>query len=176
MKTVKGPLNRAQFRATISEAASMQRKIEAAGSCGECTQCCTVLAIDKLMKPEGTPCKSLRKDAPGCARYESRPKACRYFLCLWRLQKMDENLRPDKSGIVLYPCHFGDVFGIMAMATRREDAHAATQWLNDLSLALNTPIMVRVCREKLGGVVGTPEQQKQIIEHQRKKGLLRVLP
>ena len=176
MKTAKRPLNRAQFRATISEAASMQRKIEAAGSCGECTQCCTVLAIDKLMKPEGTPCKSIRKDAPGCARYDSRPKACRYFLCLWRLQEMDESLRPDKSGIVLYPCHFGNVFGIMAMATTRDVASAAMQWLVEVGRLWKVPIMVRVCREKAGAVIGEPEQRDEIIEHQRKKGLLRVLP
>jgi hypothetical protein len=67
--------------------------------CGDCTVCCTVLAIDKpdIQKPAGVTCRHCRS---GCAIYETRPTLCRDFHCGWRqLPILDDSWRPDRSGI-----------------------------------------------------------------------------
>ena len=67
--------------------------------CGECTLCCTVMAIDKLdiQKQAGVTCRHCRG---GCAIYETRPRLCRDFHCGWRqLPILDESWRPDRSGV-----------------------------------------------------------------------------
>ena len=68
-------------------------------NCGECTVCCTVMAVDKpeMQKEAGAPC---RHCAAGCAIYDTRPTLCRDFYCGWRhLPILDESWRPDKSGV-----------------------------------------------------------------------------
>ena len=67
--------------------------------CGECTVCCTVMAIDKpdIQKEAGVTC---RHCVSGCAIYETRPSLCRDYHCGWRqLPILDEDWRPDRSGV-----------------------------------------------------------------------------
>jgi hypothetical protein len=67
--------------------------------CGDCTVCCTVMAVDKpeMQKEAGAPC---RHCAAGCAVDDTRPALCRDFYCGWRhLPILDESWRPDKSGV-----------------------------------------------------------------------------
>lgn len=71
--------------------------------CGECTACCTHLKIDtaELQKLAGPDCEHLRPKR-GCGIYETRPQACRDFLCLWRqMPDMPDDWRPDRSGMLL---------------------------------------------------------------------------
>jgi hypothetical protein len=68
-------------------------------ACGDCTACCTVMAIDQpdIQKEAGVPCRHCRN---GCAIYDTRPGLCRDFHCGWRqLPILDENWRPDRSGV-----------------------------------------------------------------------------
>ncbi len=68
-------------------------------ACGECTVCCTVMAIDKpeIQKEAGLTC---RHCARGCTIYETRPALCRDFYCGWRqLPILDDSWRPDRSGV-----------------------------------------------------------------------------
>jgi hypothetical protein len=68
-------------------------------ACGECTVCCTAMAIDKpeIQKEAGATC---RHCAAGCTIYETRPALCREFYCGWRqLPILDDSWRPDKSGV-----------------------------------------------------------------------------
>jgi hypothetical protein len=78
--------------------------------CGECTICCTVMAIDKpdIQKQAGATCRHCRGGlaAPkpqgegGCAIYETRPALCRDYHCGWRqLPILDDGWRPDRSGV-----------------------------------------------------------------------------
>jgi hypothetical protein len=70
-------------------------------ACGECTVCCTVMAIDKpdIQKEAGVTCRHCRK---GCAIYETRPSLCRAFHCGWRqLPILDDGWRPDRSGVLV---------------------------------------------------------------------------
>ena len=67
--------------------------------CGDCTVCCTVMAVDKpeMQKEAGVPC---RYCAAGCTIYDRRPTLCREFYCGWRhLPILDDSWRPDKSGV-----------------------------------------------------------------------------
>mgnify|MGYP006270571377 FL=1 len=79
-------------------------------SCGGCTACCTVMAVEELAKPGFTPCGHLREPdgsgrQGGCGRYGSRPASCRSFECLWLrgLVLTSEEHRPDRVGLVLAP-------------------------------------------------------------------------
>jgi hypothetical protein len=68
--------------------------------CGECTVCCTAMAIDKpqIQKDAGVTCRHCT--AKGCAIYDMRPSLCRDYHCGWRqLSILDESWRPDHSGV-----------------------------------------------------------------------------
>ena len=67
--------------------------------CGDCTLCCTVMAIDKpeIQKEAGVTC---RHCVGGCTIYETRPPLCRDYHCGWRqLPILDDSWRPDRSGV-----------------------------------------------------------------------------
>ena len=66
--------------------------------CGECTLCCLVPAVPEIAKPINTMCKFCDK---GCTIYEDRPDSCRAFDCAWLMGAMDEDMRPDKSHVVI---------------------------------------------------------------------------
>jgi len=68
-------------------------------TCGACTLCCTVMAIDKpdIQKEAGVTCRHCRG---GCTIHAARPQLCRDFHCGWRqLPILDESWRPDLSGV-----------------------------------------------------------------------------
>lgn len=68
-------------------------------TCGTCTLCCTVMAIDKpeIQKEAGVTC---RHCSGGCTIYETRPALCREYHCAWRqLPILDDSWRPDLSGV-----------------------------------------------------------------------------
>jgi hypothetical protein len=69
--------------------------------CGSCTACCTVLGVKDLRKDDYTKCQ--HECAGGCGIYDSRPKECRTYECLWLASSNDapEGLRPDKLGVIL---------------------------------------------------------------------------
>lgn len=79
-----------------------------AGHCQDCTGCCVVFEVKDIGKKFGEPCKHLGKTlfGNGCTIYESRPDACRHYVCLWldaarRGMPFPENMRPDVSKVVL---------------------------------------------------------------------------
>ena len=72
-----------------------------AKTCGPCTQCCKVLAVEELGKPMGRPCVHLKPGA-GCGIYETRPHSCRTFECVWLMDpQMPHRFRPDQTKVVL---------------------------------------------------------------------------
>jgi hypothetical protein len=69
--------------------------------CGDCRVCCILPPINEpeLVKACGTPCSNLC--AAGCSIQETKPAACRTFLCAWRLiPEIDESWRPDRIGML----------------------------------------------------------------------------
>ncbi len=69
-------------------------------ACGECTACCTALAVGDLDKPTYTRGEHLCEK--GCAMYEQRPHQCRTWECMWLIGHVDgdERRRPDKLGLI----------------------------------------------------------------------------
>ena len=66
--------------------------------CGECTLCCTLLAVDDIQKQAGEKCVHCDN---GCAIYESRPDSCKSFYCAYaQMEKVNIALRPDKCGVI----------------------------------------------------------------------------
>jgi hypothetical protein len=73
-------------------------------ACGDCTACCTVLAVHELRKPMRWACDHV--SCAGCRVYDIRPQSCRDFNCQWLLGEIsgDNSARPDRLG-VLFDCH-----------------------------------------------------------------------
>jgi hypothetical protein len=69
-------------------------------TCGPCTLCCKVLAVEALGKPVGAWCQ--HRTAKGCGIYEDRPAPCRSFECVWLMDpEMPHRFRPDQTKVVL---------------------------------------------------------------------------
>jgi len=70
-------------------------------SCGDCTLCCKVMAIEQLAKPISSWCPHC-KPGRGCLIYDNRPAECRSFNCLWLVDdQLDQHWKPSKSRLVL---------------------------------------------------------------------------
>src|SRR3984885_14491986 len=70
-------------------------------TCGDCTLCCKVMAIEQLAKPISSWCPHCRPGR-GCLIYANRPAECRTFSCLWLVDdKLDQHWKPSKSKLVL---------------------------------------------------------------------------
>lgn len=77
------------------------KKLAEGRDCGTCQACCELMGVRELGKPYATRCQ--HQCSSGCAIYEARPYGCRVFECLWRMMPdMPLDMRPDKSGIMLY--------------------------------------------------------------------------
>lgn len=104
--------------------------------CGECTACCTLLAVDMTPvsatpKPERVKCTHACK--AGCSIYEKKPDSCTVFICLWLAtqmfdDEMPERWRPDKVGAVV------DVneLGVLTVHLKHEVAYEKPGPLRDL--------------------------------------------
>ena len=69
-------------------------------TCGDCTLCCKVMAVNSMSKPRGAWCRNCTKRS--CAIYDERPDDCRQFNCVWlKVETLPNELRPDKCGFVL---------------------------------------------------------------------------
>ncbi len=72
--------------------------------CGGCTACCRVLPIDtpELRKAPGIACSHCGPS--GCTIYETRFPICRTYFCGWHsLAMLNDEWRPDKSGVIVSP-------------------------------------------------------------------------
>jgi len=71
--------------------------------CGECTACCVELVIEdpKLVKLPGVKCKHLKRSG-GCGIYQTRPRTCQEWYCMWRFMPLlDKSWRPDQKGVLI---------------------------------------------------------------------------
>jgi len=103
----------------------MDIKIPKERECGDCQACCIAPYIDdpELKKGAFEDCRNLCET--GCSIYQNRPQTCRAFECGWLLGAMDDDWRPDKSGIML-TCN--DPFGkrsIFAWEVKRNASNSA---------------------------------------------------
>jgi Fe-S-cluster containining protein len=69
-------------------------------SCGECNACCKVFPVPEVGKHDTDWCQHC-KVGTGCGIYDTRPKVCRDYECVWLKGSGDESHRPDRFGILL---------------------------------------------------------------------------
>jgi hypothetical protein len=71
-------------------------------ACGECSVCCKDLMFDigPMRKLAGVMCPHCASPG-GCSVYETRWDICRTYYCGWRHLGLDEEWRPDRSGILI---------------------------------------------------------------------------
>lgn len=72
---------------------------QAKRKCEECQECCTKVSVKALDKPSDTICK--HQCQSGCAIYATRPKECAQFHCSWLNGNLPDDMRPDKSGVIV---------------------------------------------------------------------------
>ena len=93
--------------------------------CDGCTVCCKVMGVTELGKPGDTRCPHCVV-AQGCTIYDSRPKSCRTFECVWlqtqrSAHPMPLALRPDRSRVVIDTTNGGrDI--VLNVSRERPDA------------------------------------------------------
>lgn len=75
--------------------------VQAVRPCDGCTVCCTVFGVEEINKPAWDSCPSLNER--GCSIYETRPRHCRGFYCLYQHGIGTAMDRPDKLGVVFAP-------------------------------------------------------------------------
>ena len=108
--------------------------------CGECTACCTLLAVAELNKPARWTCD--HAGCQGCRVYDDRPMSCRAFNCLWLRGGLpsDPGLRPDKLGLMF------DAF--YSLATERERCVAFELWNGACDEPRAAELLNRMARER----------------------------
>ncbi len=74
--------------------------VESSRACGDCTACCTVMAVIELRKPSRRACDHVGRD--GCRIHDARPESCRAFNCAWLRGVVagGEETRPDALGVM----------------------------------------------------------------------------
>jgi hypothetical protein len=77
----------------LVEASSLTRK------CGSCVACCIYLGVEEIKKDHGVRCEHLVRHK-GCGIYDTRPKQCKNFYCLWKLGLGSRKDSPDDIGVV----------------------------------------------------------------------------
>lgn len=71
-------------------------------SCGSCTSCCKIPALDELQKPAGVVCSNCAVGV-GCRIYADRPSSCRTFMCGWIYNPhMGPELKPERCGVLIW--------------------------------------------------------------------------
>lgn len=78
--------------------------------------CCDILPIKILNKPDSVKCKY--SDGKRCLIYPTRPISCKNYFCYWTLNdNLNENLRPDKCGVIFEEVKNTDI--ILAITDHR---------------------------------------------------------
>jgi hypothetical protein len=109
--------------------------------CGECTACCTWLHGDAYGHEfgNGTSCKFL---CEGCSIHKVRPSACVNYQCGWSQYLIDEELRPDKCGIIISVENNQEGQYLKAILFDKDKINNSTiSYLDDWSKKMNTPIV-----------------------------------
>jgi len=115
---------------------------DALRSCGECSACCTVLAVNAIGKPADTACPN---ECNGCAIYESRPAGCRSYRCAWLDGELSHDDRPDGLGLVADSGSsnvFGSMWGPRARVARELWPGGGAAVVADM-VSSGRPVMLR---------------------------------
>lgn len=71
-------------------------------ACGTCNACCVALDVVEYDKPAHIPCPHLSKTGKGCGDYSARKPVCGAFECAWLQGGLPAEMRPDRSGLIVW--------------------------------------------------------------------------
>jgi hypothetical protein len=73
--------------------------------CAGCTACCHLPGVAEIGLKPFERCQHERGFpwVPGCGIYADRPSSCRTWSCQYALEGWDDELRPDRCGVVVGP-------------------------------------------------------------------------
>ncbi|HSS25166.1 MAG TPA: hypothetical protein VLL82_12395 [Mycobacterium sp.] len=73
--------------------------------CAGCTACCHLPGVAEIGLKPFERCRHERGFpwVPGCGIYADRPSSCRRWSCQYGLEGWDDELRPDRCGVVVGP-------------------------------------------------------------------------
>lgn len=93
--------------------------------CGSCTLCCKLMEISEIEKPVGEWC-GFCSVGNGCRiKYHAeRPKSCGEFNCLWLQGIGTEDMRPDRSKVVMSATRNGESL-VLHVDPSRPEAYKA---------------------------------------------------
>src|ERR1043166_479040 len=81
--------------------ARAEARVVGGRTCGSCTLCCKVIAVDDFKKPPGVWCPHCIR-GKGCGIYETRPTDCRTFFCEWMLESgLGPEWKPERAKFAL---------------------------------------------------------------------------
>lgn len=117
--------------------------------CGSCTACCTWL-IGNAYGWEfggGKSCRFLCET--GCSVHKARPKVCENYFCAWAQELIDEDLRPDKSGILVSveSNENGQYLKVIEIVKDSINTNII-EYFEDWSFKMNAPVMFVKQQEK----------------------------
>lgn len=110
--------------------------------CGSCTACCTWL-IGNAYGWEfggGKSCRFLCET--GCSVHKARPKVCENYFCAWAQELIDEDLRPDKSGILVSVENNENGQYLKVIEIVKDSINTnIIEYFEDWSFKMNAPVM-----------------------------------
>lgn len=115
--------------------------------CGECSLCCTVMAVDEIKKPENVKCNLLTPMGKCSVHHTGKPASCAEYQCLWLAGAMPEELKPNRSRIVADTDNSGQivVFHVHPRDRGAWNKPAVRKWMDSISDRL---MIVVVCGEE----------------------------
>lgn len=111
--------------------------------CGSCNVCCIELEIEdpELSKPGCSVCPNLKSNQ--CSIYHNKPKQCTDFNCSWLLGYGEEDLRPDMSGLMVFPRMFNGGTWIVAIEVEQDGLQKGYQVAVDVADHYRTVVIVK---------------------------------
>lgn len=137
--------------------------MKAKNGCGGCNVCCSHLEVQTLCKAAGAKCRHI--SGTECGIYAHRPDECRRFRCLWlAAMTRHEHLRPDRSGLLMYPDRHPEVGRIILCHELQEGAFdRQIEFMYGLSDATGLPVLVRLPDGTHRAVYTSKEQLEQLL-------------
>jgi len=112
-------------------------------SCGDCDECCSVIAISELSKPYHMRCE--HQTGLGCAIYGNHPSECKDYACAWLTGSLPEEMRPDKVGILI-DGEGGDEWAVVQecrpSALKSQVGHDLISWVSNLAPILRGGVRI----------------------------------
>jgi hypothetical protein len=110
--------------------------------CGDCTACCSWLIGDSFGWKFGCgqSCRFLEEG--GCGVHKARPESCVKYQCAWSQNLLPEEMRPDKSNILVSVEQNAGGQYLKAIAiNNKQISDKVRSYLQDWSSKMNTPVI-----------------------------------